>query len=161
MLFPGTSCYPFSPAKSFKNSDGTTAFKTDQLNVIMNVMGKPKEEDCVFIKDPNLMRALKEMPDIPRKNFAETYPSATPEAVDLLDSMLIFNPYKRLTVDQCLNHPFFADIRKKELETSSPTEILLSFEEEGELSQKRLSQLFMEDIEEFNVLRSQGRITYK
>lgn len=161
VLFPGTSCYPFSPVKSSKGTDGSAAYNTDQLNVIMNVMGKPLEEDCAFIKDPSLLKALKEMPDIPRKNFAETYPSATTEAVNLLDLMLCFNPYKRLTVEQCLEHPFFSDIRKPDLEVSAPGEILLPFEEEGELSQKRLTQLFMEDLAYFDELRAQGMITYK
>lgn len=161
VLFPGTSCYPFSPAKSMKTTDGSAAYNTDQLNVIMNVMGKPKEEDCVFIKDPSLLKALKEMPEIPRKNFAETYPSATPEAVDLLDLMLCFNPYKRLTVEQCLDHAFFADIRKPELELSAPCELSLPFEEEGDLSQKRLTQLFVEDLDYFDALRAQGKLSYK
>jgi len=159
VLFPGTSCYPFSPVKDHKKTEGL--YNTDQLNVIMNVMGKPIEEDCAFIKDPVLLKALREMPEIPRKNFAETYPLAALEAINLLDQMLCFNPYKRLTVEQCLEHPFFADIRKPELEVSAPEELLLSFEEEGELNKKRLTQLFMEDLAYFDNLRAKGLITYK
>jgi len=104
---------------------------------------------------------LKEMHDIPRKNFAEIYPAATKEAIDLLDKMLVFSPYKRITVDQCLDHPFFADIRKKETELSAPGPVVFEFEEEGDLSQRRLTELFMEDVEYFNEQRKQGLITYK
>ena len=39
------------------------------------------------------------------------YPNAPAEALDLIKGMLKFNPDERLTVEQCLAHPYFADIR--------------------------------------------------
>jgi len=40
------------------------------------------------------------------------YPAAGEEAIDLLQKMLAFNPFFRLTIDECLNHSFFKKCRK-------------------------------------------------
>jgi mitogen-activated protein kinase 1/3 len=53
------------------------------------------------------------MPEIRRKDLSKIYPGASVESIDLLNKMLIFNPCHRATIDQCLDHIFFADIRKK------------------------------------------------
>jgi mitogen-activated protein kinase 1/3 len=40
------------------------------------------------------------------------YPGAGEEAIDLLHKILVFNPYFRLSMDECLEHPFFKKVRK-------------------------------------------------
>ena len=52
-LFPGKSCFPLSPDKYVKKN-GTSKFpisEYDQLNVVMEVLGSPTEEDLSFITD--------------------------------------------------------------------------------------------------------------
>ncbi len=161
VLFPGSSCYPFSPAKGAKVKGGVAMLATDQLNVILGVVGKPSEEDCAFITNPETLKVLREMPEIPRKDLSENYPDAGKDAIDLLNRMLVFNPFKRLTVDECLDHPYFAEIRKKEAELSSPEPVVLPFEDEGPLDKERLTELFNEDLEYFADLRLKGQINYK
>ncbi len=46
----------------------------------------------------------------------DKFRGSTPDGLDLLEKMLVFSPRKRMTVDQALNHPFFAEIRKLEQE---------------------------------------------
>jgi len=157
VLFPGTSCYPFSPDVSGLSNSKIP--QKDQLNVIINILGKPNEEDCSFIKDPKVLVSLRDMPEITRKDLSKVYPYASIESIDLLNKMLIFNPYHRATVDQCLDHVFFADIRNKELEVIAEKELELPFEEE-DLDQKRLEELLMEDISYFENLRNSGKNLY-
>lgn len=38
------------------------------------------------------------------------------EALNLLKRMLVFNPKKRISIDECLAHPFFEEIRNTEIE---------------------------------------------
>lgn len=46
---------------------------------------------------------------------------ARPEAVDLLSKMLVFNPHKRLTASQCLEHPYLAEYHDPDDEPTSET----------------------------------------
>jgi hypothetical protein len=44
------------------------------------------------------------------------YPGAGDEAIDLLHRILVFNPYFRVNIEECLEHPFFNKLRKEEKE---------------------------------------------
>lgn len=37
---------------------------------------------------------------------------ATPEEIDLISKMLVFDPSKRITAKEALNHPFFDDMKE-------------------------------------------------
>jgi serine/threonine protein kinase len=45
------------------------------------------------------------------KEFKNVFPTACEDAFDLLKKLLQFNPDKRLTVDQALEHPYFKEFR--------------------------------------------------
>lgn len=44
------------------------------------------------------------------KDFAKIFSFAPPEAIDLLKKLMIFDPEKRITAAQALNHPYLADL---------------------------------------------------
>jgi serine/threonine protein kinase len=70
-------------------------------------------------------------------NLATVYPGAGEEAIDLLHKILVFNPYFRLTIDDCLDHPFFKKCRKPEKEMIATESIKFDWEKEH-LDKKRL-----------------------
>ncbi len=76
------------------------------------------------------------------------YPGAGEEAIDLLNKILVFNPYFRISLDDCLAHSFFEDIRKEEKVLKSAEIIEFDFEKEH-LDKKKLRQLFLEEINYF------------
>lgn len=49
-------------------------------------------------------------------NLKDKYAGASDQALDLLAMMLRFNPNKRITVDEALEHPYLAFCRKPERE---------------------------------------------
>jgi len=144
-LFPGISCYPLSPGSAIdkENKD------QDQLSIIMKVLGTPKAEDYAFISNQTFVKELEKQPLWERENFKKKYPSASDLAIDLLDKLLVFNPYKRLTVDQCLEHPYFEDMHDKSKEaTPDALETMdFEFEAEDDLTEERLRALFLEEVE--------------
>ena len=162
-LFPGTSCLLLSPFHAKTASGGRSSIlsvsSTDQICMIIDVLGSPSEEDQDFIKDPNVLDFLKMLPNQPNKmNFTEKYPAAGKDALDLLKRMLTFNPNHRIKVDECLAHPYFTVLRSKASEVKSPTPVSLDFENEGELTEKRLRELFGEEIVYYKKQKSEGKV---
>lgn len=143
-LFPGTSCYPLSPSSSMKNKEKGVS-KEDQLWVIIDKLGTPSEEDTSFISDPGALSYLQNLPKAEKKNFIEMYPFPGEEAIDLLNKMLQFNPYKRASLTECLDHPLLADVRDKRKEIKAKTPIVLDFEYE-DVNRDILRELFVEEI---------------
>jgi len=61
-------------------------------------------------------------------SFSSIYPAADPAALDLLGRMLHFNPEKRCSAKEALEHTFFESIRQPELEVKSKEPLLLCLE---------------------------------
>jgi len=78
----------------------------DQLNLILNVLGSPSQEDLNCIINDKARSYLQSLPLKTRHPWIELYPNADTNALDLLDKMLTFNPHKRITVEECLAHPY-------------------------------------------------------
>jgi len=49
---------------------------------------------------------LESLPPTKAKRLKDMFPTASEEALDLLKKLLQFNPNKRLTVEQALQHPY-------------------------------------------------------
>jgi len=57
----------------------------------------------------------------PAVNLGEKFKGASHQALELLGMMLRFDPQKRITVDEALEHPYLASCRTREAEASSIT----------------------------------------
>jgi mitogen-activated protein kinase 1/3 len=108
-LFPGKSCFPLSPDVSTSlRRGGYPSSENDQINMIFDVIGTPDEEDQEFITDQKAAAYIKAFPKKTPKDLQIFYPSSPPAGVDLLRELLTFNPNKRMSLDQALEHPYFA-----------------------------------------------------
>lgn len=54
----------------------------------------------------------------PGRNLESLYPAADPAAIQLLKQMLMFNPAKRCTAEEALDHDFLKPVRRKDMEVS-------------------------------------------
>lgn len=53
-------------------------------------------------------------------------------------------------MEECLNHSYFASVRDLDKEKEAPKEIAFAFESEGDLSESRLRELILEEVDYFN-----------
>lgn len=79
----------------------------DQIQRVISVLGTQGYEDICFISNQQALDYLKSLPKRTKINLQSMYPQANPVGLDLLSKMLAFNPNKRYTAEECLNHPYF------------------------------------------------------
>lgn len=84
----------------------------DQLNQILRILGTPDEQTLRRIANESPEIQLRPFPRTPKIPFTSMYPKIAPLAVDLLEKLLQFDPSRRLTCEEALQHPYF---------TSGPT----------------------------------------
>ncbi|MDR3547332.1 MAG: protein kinase [Candidatus Pacebacteria bacterium] len=121
-LFPGDSCFPFSPsAAPTVYVGGFPVSAYDQFNMILSVKGTPGKDDVSFVEDKTAQEYIKGFASVfgvyPKVNLKDAFKAADPLAIDLLERLLTFNPYYRITVQEALKHRYFEDIRNKAIET--------------------------------------------
>ncbi len=92
----------------------------DQIQRIISILGTPKYSDISYISNDKALEFIKSLPKRSKQPWSLLYPKANPLACELLGIMLTFNPDKRATVEQCLNHPYFEDLHNEAEEPTAP-----------------------------------------
>lgn len=77
-----------------------------QLTLILDVLGTPTMEDYYGIKSRRAREYIRSLPFKKKIHFSAMYPKANPLAIDLLEKLLSFNPLKRITCEEALQHPY-------------------------------------------------------
>lgn len=81
---------------------------------IVKIIGTPSEDEVSFIEEQKAADYIKSLPKYQRKKFSDLFDYCLPEWQDFLNHTLLFDPRKRLTVDEALEHSLFDEIRKEE-----------------------------------------------
>ena len=121
----------------------------DQIQKITAVLGSPTAEDLDFISKPEAKEFILKLPKKSKKKFSDLDKGANPVALDLLEKMLTFHPKKRITIKECLEHPYFTDIRDQEAETTAEKPFDWSFDE-VELTKENLQKMIYEESLNFH-----------
>ena len=79
-----------------------------QLTLILGVLGTPDADAIGRIGSKRAQEYVRSLPKMPKVPFSVMYPHATPEACDLLERLLDFNPERRITTEEALAHPYLA-----------------------------------------------------
>ncbi|CAN1344350.1 Mitogen-activated protein kinase 7 [Linum perenne] len=90
-IFPGTECL-------------------NQLKLIVDILGSQHDANLQFIGNSKARRYIKSLSHSRGVDFSHLYPRADPQAIDLLQRMLVFDPTKRITVDEALRHPYMSGL---------------------------------------------------
>lgn len=84
----------------------------DQIQRIISVLGTPNFDDVSYIGNDQAMSFIKSLPKRSKQSWKTLFPNASAVGLDLLTKMLTFNPNKRFTVEECLAHPYFEELRE-------------------------------------------------
>ena len=105
------------------------------------------EEDVAGLGD--VQHYLRGLAPKPRTNFCQRFRGAPKEAIELLDCMLIFNPAKRIDVEQALEHPFLSSVRKPEKEIVADHDLIMH-EDFLNMTKEQFKQRLTDEIKSFS-----------
>ena len=119
----------------------------DQLNRILQVLGTPAEHTLERIGSKNVQDYIHQLGFIPKVPFVELYPNANPDALDLMEKMLAFDPIQRITVDEALKHPYLSIWHDPNDEPVCASTFDFGFEVVNDLEDLKL--MVVEEVQDF------------
>uniref|UniRef100_A0A0G4G3V7 Mitogen-activated protein kinase n=1 Tax=Chromera velia CCMP2878 TaxID=1169474 RepID=A0A0G4G3V7_9ALVE len=153
-LFPGGSCFPLSPDKNdYRHGVSSSSSRSkiqDQLSLIFNVIGTPSKEDLQGLQKTDAQSYVKGFGHKQRQDLRAKFPGSSEAALDLLARFLIFNPQKRITAEDALEHPFFDGARDKKLEVDAEGPCVLPFDDDAALTEEELRTALLREVGRFH-----------
>jgi serine/threonine protein kinase len=124
---------------------GTSA--ENQLELIFDFVGTPNDEEMKEIPNLHSREKVMRMVKRPPKDLDAMFADSNPMAVDLLRRMLVFDPKKRITVDEALEHPYLDQFRMPDDEPTTESVSYFDFAFEREvLDMQMLKDMIYDEI---------------
>lgn len=90
---------------------------------------------------------MRNLPFMPKVPFKQLFPQANPDALDLLDRMLAFDPSSRISVEEALEHPYLHIWHDASDEPNCPTTFDFHFEVVDEVQEMR--KMILDEVVRF------------
>ncbi|KAM7259498.1 hypothetical protein ACFE04_015239 [Oxalis oulophora] len=120
-----------------------------QLQLITELLGSPDDSDLGFLRSDNARKYIKQLPHVPKKPFSHKFPLLSPVAIDLAQKMLVFDPSKRITVEEALTHPYLSALHEINEEPTCPSPFNFDFEQEV-LSEEDIKEMIWKESLNFS-----------
>ena len=131
-----------------------------QIELILDTIGYPSDSDISKIPNKKAREFIRSLPEKDKSSkLSKKLDDASPLAIDLVSKMLKFDPDKRITVEQALEHPYINELHDPSDEPVAKRVDVFDFEFEKfdfsilELKGKkarRLLELISDEINIFN-----------
>jgi serine/threonine protein kinase len=119
----------------------------DQLNQILHYLGTPNEETLSRIGSPRAQDYVRNLPYMQKVSFASLFRQANPDALDLLDRMLAFDPSSRISVEEALEHRYLHIWHDASDEPACPTTFNFEFEVVEEIPD--MKKMILDEVKRF------------
>ncbi|XP_058101071.1 mitogen-activated protein kinase homolog D5 isoform X1 [Magnolia sinica] len=119
-----------------------------QLRLLMELIGTPTEADLGYVNE-NARRYIRQLQRHPRQSFTEKFPNVHPEAIDLVEKMLTFDPRRRITVEDALAHPYLTSLHDISDEPICSMPFIFDFEQHA-LTEEQMKDLIYREAMAFN-----------
>ncbi|KAF9597883.1 hypothetical protein IFM89_022095 [Coptis chinensis] len=120
-----------------------------QMRLLTELLGTPTEAELGFVRNEDAKRYIKQLPSHPRQAFTSIFPHINPEALDLVERMLSFDPNQRITVEEALDHPYLARLHDIADEPVCPEPFSFEFEQQV-LTEEQIKEMIYREALEYN-----------
>ncbi|CAH2071177.1 unnamed protein product [Thlaspi arvense] len=117
-----------------------------QLKLVTELIGSPDGTSLEFLRSENARKYVKELPKFPRQKFSVRFPSMNSTAIDLLEKMLVFDPEKRITVEEALCHPFLSTLHDLNDEPVCSNHFSFDFESPSSTEEEIKELVWLESV---------------
>ncbi|ODV85171.1 hypothetical protein CANARDRAFT_199343 [[Candida] arabinofermentans NRRL YB-2248] len=98
-----------------------------QFSIITELLGSPPSDVIDTICSENTLRFVQSLPQRSPVPLTERFKGIEPDAIDVLAKMLLFDPRKRVTAEQALEHPYLSPYHDPSDEPSAEEKFDWSF----------------------------------
>lgn len=120
-----------------------------QLRLITELIGSPEDHDLGFLRSDNARRYVRQLPRYPKQPLDRKFANMGPAAIDLVEHMLLFDPARRITVEEALAHPYLATLHDINDEPICHSPFEFDFEQPS-FSEEHIKELIMMEAIAFN-----------
>lgn len=85
---------------------------SEQIELIITILGTPKVEE-MYKKGRTHSELIFKFGKIEKIPWTDIISNASEDALNLLDKMLKFDPEKRISIDEAINHKYFEGLREE------------------------------------------------
>lgn len=120
----------------------------NQIELIIELLGRPSEKDIRDLNVGSSSTLLNSIKNEKSLSFSETFAQVGSDALGLLRKLLVYSPQNRLTVEEVLEHPYFAAFHSPEEEIVCEMKITIPINDNEKLSLKAYREAIYENISE-------------
>ncbi|XP_040986796.1 mitogen-activated protein kinase homolog MMK2-like [Juglans microcarpa x Juglans regia] len=120
-----------------------------QLRLITELLGSPDDASLGFLRSDNARRYVRQLPQCRKQQLSSRFPRMSPGALDLLEKMLVFDPNKRITVEEALCHPYMSTLHDINDEPVCPRPFSFDFEQPS-CTEEHIKELIWRETVKFN-----------
>jgi mitogen-activated protein kinase 1/3 len=131
----------------------------NQLKLIVNVLGTMSDSDVEFIDNPRGRKYIKSLPYTRGIPLSSMYPQADPLAIDLLQKMLVFNPSKRISIIEALEHPYMSALYDPS--ANPPAQVPIDLDIDENLGVDMIREMLWQEMLQYHQRPSKWRIFNK
>jgi mitogen-activated protein kinase 15 len=134
----------------------------NQIDRIIEILGRPSKDDLDAIQSDYAAQMLENIPpNSVERGLDSMYPNADTESQDLLKKLLTFNPDKRITVEQALEHPYVAQFHNPAEEITCDKTITMPINDNKKLSVSSYRDELYTSIIKVNVETKKEKVVKK
>ncbi|CAD8048808.1 unnamed protein product [Paramecium primaurelia] len=108
----------------------------NQIEKIIELIGRPKQDDLELINASLAQQVIDGIQMQKRKSFAQFFHNASSDCIDFIRQCLNWNPQKRMTIDEAMNHQLMKEFVNTEDEKTLKSIIKIPFNENKKLTIK-------------------------